>query len=383
MELYNHKFIILGSYTANTLGQIRGLGEKGINPIAVLVHKNTYRVDKSRYILELYNVNSIEEGLELILNKFGNETYKPFLYTDRDDVVGLFDSHYEDLIDKFYFWNAGGKCRLAPYLNKGKQLELAEKCGFRIPKTEIVKVGELPKHLSYPIFTKSVDSLNRYWKGNAYICNNEEELKAAYNRMDVKEIILQEYIDKKDEHPIEGISLSGGAFVRLYVKSVNYRLTKDSFGIYRHLEQVNDIVLENKVKQFLKRINYTGVFEIEFIESKNGDELFLETNFRISQYNFAYTQFGVNFPYLYAKAILEGEDVLNDINYSSKRPFNVMSEFDDLKYSVLKGNTSLLEWIKDAWRIDCFSFYDKKDKSPFYYTLIAKFLNFIVKKVGC
>ena len=376
MDVINHKFIILGSYTANTLGQIRSLGEKGIYPIAVLVFKNTYRVDKSKYISVLYDVNSIEEGLEFIISQYGKEANKPFLYTDRDDVVALFDRRYDELIDKFYFWNAGGQGKLAAYMNKGTQIALAEKCGFRVPRTEIVKVGELPNHLSYPIFTKSVDSLNPYWKGNSYICNNEDELKAAYSRMDVVNIVLQEYVKKKDEHPIEGISLYGGELVRLFVKSINYRLTKDSFGIYRHLEPFSDISFEHKVKQFLKEIHYTGVFEIEFIEDQEGKELFLETNFRITQYNFAYTRFGVNFPYIYAKSILEGENILNEIRYSSKRPFNVMSEFDDLKLSVIKGCTSLFEWIKDVNATDCFSFYDKRDKCPFYFTLLSKILKF-------
>ena len=34
MEVIAHKFIILGSYSANTLGQIRSRGEKGIKIIA-------------------------------------------------------------------------------------------------------------------------------------------------------------------------------------------------------------------------------------------------------------------------------------------------------------------------------------------------------------
>ena len=66
MGIKDHKFIILGSYSANVLGQIRGLGEKGIMPIGVLVHKNTYRIDKSKYLSKVFSVNTIEEGLDLI-----------------------------------------------------------------------------------------------------------------------------------------------------------------------------------------------------------------------------------------------------------------------------------------------------------------------------
>ena len=74
MDLNNHKFILLASYTANALGQIRSLGEKGIKPIAVLVHKNTFRIDKSKYISKLYNVENINERTKVYF-KFSNNNY--------------------------------------------------------------------------------------------------------------------------------------------------------------------------------------------------------------------------------------------------------------------------------------------------------------------
>ncbi len=376
MELKDHKFIILGCYSANVLGQIRSLGEKGINSIAILIRKNTFRIDKSKYISELYDFNDVTEALDFVIDKYGNELTKPFLYTDRDDVVGYIDNRYDEFKDKFYVWNACEQGRLNIYLNKFKQIELAKECGMNIPQTEIVKVGTLPKELSYPIFTKAVDSLNPFWKGNAFICNNSTDLINAYKKMDVKYILLQEYIQKQDEHPIEGISLNGGEIVRLFVKSINYRLTKDSFGIFRHLEPFDDSILEEKIKKFIGKIRYTGIFEIEFILDKSGKEYFLETNFRITQYNYAYTKFGVNLPYLYAKSILNGsKDAFNDVIYSQKRPFKVMSEFEDFKLSVVYGKTPFLEWIKDVRDTDCFSFYDSNDKKPFYYTLYSKICN--------
>lgn len=373
MDIHHHKFILLGSYTANTLGQIRSLGEKGIRPIAVLVHKNTFRIDKSKYISEVYDVDNIEEGLDLIIRKYGNEPHRPFLYTDRDDVMGLLDSRYEELAGKFIFWNAGEQGRLGKYLNKREQLILAEKCGFRIPKSEVVKVGELPKNLSYPIFTKAVDSLNPWWKGFSFICYSEEDLKSAYAQIrDVEEILLQEYIVKKNEVPYEGISINGAQEVKMLVKSVNYRFTKDSFGIYRHLEPFNDKELEEKIKAFIREIHYEGVFEIEFIIDNNDVAYFLETNFRVTQYNYAYTKFGVNFPYLYAKSVCDGKLAVGDISYSEKRPFNVISEFEDFRISCLHGNVSLFQWIKDLTGADCYQYYEKSDKSPFFWTLFSK-----------
>lgn len=376
MKIEDHKFIIFGTYAANTLGQIRSLGEKGIFPIAVLLHKNSFRIDKSKYLSKVYNVSNINEGLNLILEEYGNENNKPFLYTDRDDIMGLLDRRYNELKDHFYFWNAGEEGRLNIYLNKNEQLRLATECGFNIPRTEVVKVGCLPKKLHYPIFTKAVDSLNPWWKGFAYICQNEEDLKKVYAKIkDVPEIMLQEYIDKKNEVPYEGISIKGGKEVKMLIQSVNYRFTKDSYGIYRHLEPFNDNDLEKKIKRFIQAINYSGVFEIEFIIDKNDNPFFLETNFRITQYNSAYTMFGVNFPYMYAKSYLKNELSLEDVRFSNKRPFNVMSEFEDFRISCLYGNLSLVQWLKDVRKTQCFQYYDKLDKAPFYYTLLAKLLD--------
>lgn len=378
-ELQKHKFIIFGSYSANTLGQIRGLGEKGIMPIAVLIHKNTFRIDKSRYISELHDVEDIDDGLDLIIQRYGNEEFKPFLYTDRDNVVDLFDRRYDEIKDKFYFWNAGGRNKLHPFLNKYKQIQLAEKCGFRVPKTEVVKVGDTPQSLSFPIFTKSADSLSPFWKGNAYICNTEQELKEVYKKMDVKEILIQEYIEKQDELPIEGISINGGEEIRLLGRTVYYRLQKDSFGTYRYVEPYNNQDIEKKVQDLLKSIGFTGAFEIEFIIDKNNVAYYLETNFRIAQQNYGFVKLGVNIPYLYALSVLQDHIPFEGIRYSEK--INIMHEFEDFKVSVLNGKISLWTWLKDVRSANCFSFYNNKDMAPFYSTLVSKIENTIRMKI--
>ncbi len=375
MNIQEHKFILLASYTGNTLGQIRSLGEKGIKPIAVLVHKNTFRIDKSKYIGKLYNVNSIDEGLNLIIEKYGNEPNKPFLFTDRDDVMGLIDRRYNELINKFYFWNAGQQGRLNKYLNKSEQIKLAEECGFNVPKTEVVKLGELPNSLQYPIFTKAIDSLNEWWKGCASICNNEEELKTFCQKLEVKNIILQEYIDKTDETPIEGISIDGGKEIVLLGLTKNYRMTADSFGTFRHIDTFDDKETEMCIQKFIQQINYTGAFEIELIIDKKGNAYFLEANFRIAQQNYGYTVLGANIPYIYALSVLKGDIAKEEIHSTKKTPFRMMYEFEDFRLSVLGEKITLWQWLKDIKQTDVFLFYNKKDKAPFYYTIWEKIRN--------
>lgn len=247
-------------------------------------------------------------------------------------------------------------------------------------KTEYVRVGELPKTLNYPIFTKAIDSLNPYWKGNAYICHNEEELKQAYLRMDIEFILLQEYIVKQDELPIEGISLNRGEQIILLGRTVSYRLQKDSFGTYRYVEPYSDPELEVKIKNLIKEFQYTGAFEIEFLIGQNGKKYYLETNFRIAQQNYAYVKLGANIPYLYAISTLAGHIVEKEIKYIPQQKINIMHEFEDFKICVVNKTTSLHNWVKDVYHADCFSFYNSKDKAPFFFTLLEKLKLYLKKR---
>lgn len=375
MSINEHLFIILASYSSNTLGQIRSLGEKGIRPIAVLSSISTFRIDKSKYISKLYCVNSFNEGLDLIIKKFENKEKKPFIYTDCDEVMGILDKRYQELKDGFYIWNAGQSGRLAHFMEKSVQFDLAKECGMNVPKTEIVKVGKTPQVLNYPIFTKATDSYtNIWWKANTYICYNEKELRKAYSKMDTERIILQEYIIKQDETPIEGISINGGKHIALFGQTRNYRMSDKSYGTYRYIEEFKDVKLSSQIKEFIQKVGYTGAFEVEFIIDKNGTPYFLEVNFRISQPNYAFTIFGANIPYIYATSILNNKIATEQIHYNNKKPLNIMYEFEDFKSSVLTRKISLMKWLKDVKRCDVFLFYNKEDKMPFFYTIISKLL---------
>lgn len=73
-EIDGHNIIVFGTEHYNPLGAIRSLGEAGVNPIAVIVSSNGERVaSSSKYISDLYLVDSVEAGYKLIIGKFGNK----------------------------------------------------------------------------------------------------------------------------------------------------------------------------------------------------------------------------------------------------------------------------------------------------------------------
>lgn len=380
MNISKHKFIILGSDHSNTLGQIRCLGEMGIRPIVIITEKRPYIINKSKYIGEYHIVDTIYDGPKYVLEHYSNEEYSPFIYTDRDDIMCAIDDYYDELKGKFIFWNAGQKGRIRQLINKEVQIALAKECGLNVIPTEHVKRGGMPKELQYPIFTKATNSLNPYWKANAFICNSAEELKTAYSRMGIEEVLLQKYIRKKDEMPIEGISIDGGREVKLLVKKSSLRFADNGFGIYSKLSIFQDDDLENKVINFMRKARYTGIFEIEFIIDEGGIAYFMEVNFRNTMFNHACADYGFNILYLFAISALSNHIDLNDITPLNNKEHTVMYEFDDLKLSVIQGKLPLWRWIKEFISTNSFLYIDKHDMAPFWSLLRHKITDKLRKR---
>ena len=87
----------------------------------------------------IHYVESNEEGVQLIIEKYGDEPVKPFILTGADDTTECLDLHYNELKDNFYFFNEGEQGKLTYNNLKDVQCAIAEECGIRIPKGEILK----------------------------------------------------------------------------------------------------------------------------------------------------------------------------------------------------------------------------------------------------
>lgn len=287
------KNIVFGRNFGNTLGQVRNFGAAGLSSIVVWYGDNHHTPKDSKYISEFYEVDSYESGIDFIINHFAVIGEKQLLSADCDGVVGALNERYDDLKDYFYFFNAGEKGRLNYYMEKGVLCSLAEKYNLKIPRTELVKVGELPQRLSYPIFTKAADSFNIAWKKSVSICTNEEELKEYYKHQKDDTVILQEYVVKKDEFVLQGVSVNKGKDVYIPIQGGYYRLPADAYGTYLHFEKNEaDPKIIESLKKMIEEIGFEGVFEIEFLIDENDVMYFLEINFRHTLWTHAFTDMG-------------------------------------------------------------------------------------------
>ena len=378
----DHLFIVISGDNANALGVIRGLGEAGVKPILIYLEEDSHlpMLIRSKYLTTVHKVRSYEEGVDLLIKSYSNRESKPFVYTCDDTIQSIFDNRYSELEGQFFFFNAGEEGRINELMNKHVICELAESCGFRIPKQEVVKKGEFPKTLQYPIITKTLKSIWGAWKADSFICQNEEELREAYTKISGEDLLLQEFIEKKTELDFEGFSIRGGEEVFIPYQITYIRLPKGSYGHYTTCKVFDDTEMMKKLRELLKRCRYSGCFEIEFLVDHNDRLWFLEVNFRFSAWNYALTFGGLNYPTMWAESTLAGKLILpEDSAFSSlpiRQSFTAMSEPGDFGQQVVMGNSSLWKWIQDLFKADMLYVFNPRDMKPalsfWYHKLIRK-----------
>lgn len=387
-DIYVHQFIIFCSDHYNPLGVIRSLGEEGIRPIVILniSSREPRFITKSKYPKKIHMVNSIEEGLKVLIDIYGNEKNKPFVYSCSDDVCQLFDKNYNRLIDSFYFFHGKEAGIVSQYLDKSVINSIAEKNGCNVLKNEILDKGTLPSALKYPVITKALSSTLYAWKDEMHICQNKDELRSAWKEIRSDRLLVQEYIKKENELCLDGFSFNDGndVYIPYYTNYIRHSdLSYGGYMLLKPFDQNEKVYLQ--IKSILKEIGFTGIFSAEFLIDDKGNNWFLEINFRNSTWSYAFTYGGVNMPFLWAEATINGDFTKPK---SLMTEFKAMSEYEDYEMSVLSGMITLKGWKKDYDSADVHFLSNPKDPKPwnvhrFIRNLyIKKFIRFWVHLFG-
>ena len=90
-KIKDHLFIVSCVDHYTPLGAVRSLGEYGINPVVILVTsgKTPVLVNNSKYVNVCHYVDTREDGLRLMIEKYGKEKEKPFVISSDREVQHL------------------------------------------------------------------------------------------------------------------------------------------------------------------------------------------------------------------------------------------------------------------------------------------------------
>ena len=361
---YNgHLCIVFALEHYNPLNMIRALGENGICPVYISVKRRYEVAVYSKYISRLHRVDSVEEGYALVMKEYGGMNPKPYILFSDDKSVGYFDLHYDEWKDNFITYNAGQSGRINEFMDKFKIQQLAKKHGFNVLDSYVIgKSDPIPSGLWYPVITKDISPNSGNWKSDVYICANEGELKDAMTKIASPVVMVQHFVDKKNELALEGYTIDRGRQMQIITQMTWKYLIQGYYSPYHDVCMFTDKEMESKLQAMFEEVGFEGVFEVEFLIDKDGTVYFMETNFRASAWNPTCKFAGMPLDYLWIKGMENG--FIDPADRKEFEPFTSMSEVIDYGKRVEGGIVTLAEWLRDFKEAKCLYIYDKNDPEP-------------------
>lgn len=358
--------VIVGGNHQNTLGVIKALGQKGVfSKVIVWADIKESYVLSSKYVEQGWVCKTEDEILNILKSKTIQTGSKSVVIACCDDAACLLNSHYNELSDWYVLPGIEEEGALGPWLNKERMSDVAQSLGMVIPKSwEITKNSNL-NEISYPCVTKPITS-EKNGKHGFSRCDSQEQLKLYLSDISTdSKVQVQQFIDKDFEFQFLGCSINGGEKVIIPGRThivITTGFNNLVFLRYGKFEPVlNDIV--ELCKKFVRYTTYSGLFSIEFMRGKDGKDYFLEMNFRNDGNGIAVTASGINLPYIWYLGANE-LDVEKEIAASNVKETFMMPEISFFM-SMLQGEITFKEYVRDLKKTTVFLTYSKDDKAPF------------------
>ena len=343
--------IIAGQNYGSILTMARDLGEAGYAVCVIRVFKKAPgRLNilggmtperESRYVTDYKQVvlNGDPGAFLSCLEALADPSRKQVLLCVDDFLVAIVDDNYDRLAPFFHLSNineeAGAVTRL---MDKDKQKQLAARCGLPVLRSTIATTNAdgvmIPGDTPYPCFVKPLISMQGAKKTMAR-CDSEAELEGLLQQLSGgKEgrFLAEQYINLKDEYAALGISLPGlvwipGAF--RYIRSGHRERTGVAVTGRIETHPALPEVL-NACKEFVTALQYHGIFDIDLLESEEGNLYFIEINFRSGASTHVFSAAGANLPAAFA-------------DYATKGTLPDMTKYEANRTAVFVSEKALLE----------------------------------------
>lgn len=368
--------VIMGLDHSNTLGVIRSLGENGIKPyVYIISEKKSISVKHSKYCYKTVICKDEEEAIFTMIQEFDTSKEKIVVIPTSDRAASILDSNYERLSKKFILHNIDNcNNKINLYMDKYEQYKLAIENDVLMAKSQVMFFPfeeKIDGKMKFPVIIKPLVSAEGA-KTDISIANTKEMLienLLKFKNDNYKSVIIQEFIEFDYECDMSGyiynneISISG--FIK---KNRIWPLKKGSltYGTVKCVDMYEKQI--NKITSLLQKINYTGLFDIEFFV-KGNDVYLNEINFRNS-----------GLTYLYDKSYICYHYYLSCVNNKFipapriSEEYNVMDEQAEI-HQILDRNISYKEHKKDKKNTKLLLVSNKKDSKPGRIMIYNKIIN--------
>lgn len=376
--------IVTGRNYCNILTMARDLGEAGYDVAVLRVFKkkpsaanllSRMKPDAySKYVTKYQEciVNGNQEVMVNNLKELAVSGQQTLLIPVDDYTACVVDEYLEELKEFFVIPNiaetAGAITRL---MDKNEQKKLAGDFGLPILHSTLIKAEdgkfEIPEDVSYPCFVKPNISMKSS-KAKMVKCEDRESLEtilSRYAKTEDFEMLVEAFADIKAEYSVLGLSTKEVTKAFGLLKAIEGG-HKERKGVTLSGEMMPCNQFQELIEvcdRFIHSLNYTGLYDVDLIETKDGNVYFVELNFRAGASTHALTGMGVNIPGMFADYLMRGIPVNVDAKMQDAKKRFVSEKI--LIEEFTRSDASLAKVRKCMKEADIYFIKEKADMRPY------------------
>lgn len=363
------------------LGVIRNLGRNKIHIIGVDSDPLAIASFSKYYAKRLiYNHTAVKEEFVEYLESLGEKTNRKSVLIPTEDKYMRFVSQHSEQLEKYFIFVIPDKGLCESIMNKRLFYNLALKHDVPVPKTYFPQlenggISSIAGQIKYPCIIKPVYS--KEWDFvstlKAIKASSPNELIDKYHEIskhNKSEVLIQEVITGNDEQQYSLCTYFNrdskplAAFV-----ARKFRQDPIGFGVGTYVKSAQEPEVEQIGIDFLKKIKYKGIAEVEFKkDSRDNKFKLIEINPRSWTQNTLSTKSGVNIIYTSYLDALGKSKGQNSASYQTEvKWINIFRDFYISFQYLRKKEISLAEWIRSLKGKKEFAVFSYDDPLPFIY----------------
>ena len=297
------------------LNVTRALGEHGV-PIIIISESKHSASAHSKYCIDHWvvpNFSADPAGVARALNAIGEKyrTAMPVFPTADPDLFAL--TELGNNLGPYVKSTLGDSNINHSLMDKNKFDALAIEYGLPVPRTWLpynqTDIAQIAREARFPLIAKppytfnSRPALQKAFLGKKAVLLRDAEALIEFCRPlgnDAIGVIIQTYVAGPDDHHyVVDIYVNHNLETKATFTGRKLRIFPAGAGFGCFIEAVKEPELEQHTAEYLQRIGFRGIANVDYKRDMNSGEFFMfEVNARSSHWSIFSTRCGINLPWL-------------------------------------------------------------------------------------
>lgn len=372
--------VVLG-LSPTGLGVLRSLSRLGVAVYGVYSDPGAETARHSRLLRGRFRITDAKSDDEIlnVLESVRRRAGWPerMVIIPTSDRYARFLSEHRARLDAAFVFRVPPVEIETAFLDKRASVDICLRQGIPIPRScvpdTIEDVEEAATQFKYPVIIKPAGGGAAAFPGKNVIVASADELVAFYRSHPdlVVNTICQEFIRSGDGHILYVATYSGAdgkVRARFSFRKLRQWLPDRGVTSYGVSQTYTDLL--DVTTAFLDSIGYVGFTGVEYAEDAvTGQRYFLELNARAVLPNQLFADAGVDLTTIGYLEMCGADTPRGLAQRDGVYWINFLHDIPSALVRRSRGELSVSEWLRDAWRATSFSDWDRHDPKPFVASL--------------